>query len=82
MATKDLYSLIRIRKWDVDEKQRALGVLLRKEESILNNLAALADEMREHLPLFLARQIRTRRRSRQVELWRIAGMLGHGAGAA
>ena len=47
-------------------------------QQIVEAVRALADEMREHLPLFLARQIRTRRRSRQVELWRIARMLGHG----
>ncbi len=46
MATKDLHTLIRIRKWDVDEKQRALGMLLRKEETLLDNLAALEDEKR------------------------------------
>ena len=27
MAPKDLHTLIRIRKWDVDEKQRAVGAL-------------------------------------------------------
>ena len=46
MATKDLHSLIRLRKWDVDEKQRALGQLLRREETILDNLAALEAEKR------------------------------------
>jgi flagellar export protein FliJ len=48
MATrkKDLASLIRIRKWDVDEHQRALAALLRREEAILDAQAALAEEMR------------------------------------
>ena len=46
MAKKDLHSLIRIRKWDVDEKQRALAVFLRKEEALLDNLAALEAEKR------------------------------------
>ena len=46
MAFKDLHSLIRLRKWDVDEKQRALGQLLRREETILDNLAALEAEKR------------------------------------
>jgi flagellar export protein FliJ len=43
MAKKDLHTLIRIRKWDVDERQRALGLLLRDEEKLIdfqNRLAA------------------------------------------
>jgi flagellar export protein FliJ len=46
MATKDLSTLIRIRKWDVDEKQRAVAALLRREEAILAAQAALEDEVR------------------------------------
>jgi flagellar export protein FliJ len=45
MVTKDLHSLIRIRKWDVEEKQRALAALLRREEAVLDAQAALAAEM-------------------------------------
>ena len=45
MATTDLHTLIRIRKWDVDEKQRAVAVLLRREEAILAAGAALAVAM-------------------------------------
>jgi flagellar export protein FliJ len=45
---KDLHTLIRMRKWDVDEKQRALAVLLRREEAILaaqdDLAAAIAQE--------------------------------------
>jgi flagellar export protein FliJ len=35
MAKKGLHTLIRLRKWDVDERQRALGTLLREEEGVL-----------------------------------------------
>jgi flagellar export protein FliJ len=40
---KDLHALIRLRKWEVDEKQRALAVLLRAEESVLARQQALED---------------------------------------
>jgi flagellar export protein FliJ len=43
-AAKDLHTLIRVRKWDVDERQRALGALLRREEAII---AAQHDLVRE-----------------------------------
>jgi flagellar export protein FliJ len=42
---KDLHTLIRLRKWDVDERQRALAALLRREESILAAQRALKEEM-------------------------------------
>jgi flagellar export protein FliJ len=42
MAKKGLHTLIRVRQWEVDEKQRALGVLLREEEAVLAAQAALA----------------------------------------
>jgi len=45
MADKDLHTLIRVRKWDVEEKQRALGVLLRREGDVLATQAALFDEL-------------------------------------
>ncbi len=45
MAKKDLHTLIRLRKWDVDEKQRALGLLLRQEESVIDRQAALEAEV-------------------------------------
>ncbi len=51
MAPKDLHTLIRIRKWDVDEKQRAVGALLRREESILENQTALDEEMKREMAL-------------------------------
>ena len=45
MAKKDLHTLIRLRKWDVDEKQRALGLLLRQEESVIDRQADLEAEI-------------------------------------
>src|SRR4051812_33142786 len=45
MATKDLHTLIRIRKWEVDEKQRAVAAFLRREEGILQAQHDLADEI-------------------------------------
>lgn len=42
---KDLHTLIRLRKWDVDEKQRALAVLLRQEEGVIERIQALAMEV-------------------------------------
>ena len=45
MADKDLHTLIRLRKWDVDEKQRLLAVLLQQEEAVLARQAALEDEV-------------------------------------
>ena len=47
MAKMDLHTLIRVRKWDVEEKQRALGSLLRDEERILEFQAALVRELDE-----------------------------------
>lgn len=47
MAKMDLHTLIRVRKWDVEEKQRALGQLLRDEERILEFQAALNRELDE-----------------------------------
>jgi flagellar export protein FliJ len=51
VALKDLHTLIRIRKWDVDEKQREVAALMRREEDILANQVALAEEMRNELAL-------------------------------
>jgi flagellar export protein FliJ len=45
MADKDLHSLIRLRKWDVDEKQRLLAVVLQQEEAVLARQAALEAEV-------------------------------------
>lgn len=47
MAKTDLHTLIRVRKWDVEEKQRALGALLRNEEQLLEFSAALERELAE-----------------------------------
>src|SRR4051812_17032955 len=45
MAKKDLNTLIRLRKWDVDEKQRSLAVLLRQEEGVVERQAQLEAEV-------------------------------------
>ncbi|TAL01000.1 MAG: hypothetical protein EPO08_11795 [Rhodospirillaceae bacterium] len=45
MAAKDLHTLIRIRKWDVDEKQREVAGLMRREEAILAAQRDLAEEI-------------------------------------
>jgi flagellar export protein FliJ len=45
MVKKDLHTLIRLRKWDVDEKQRTLGQLLRQEESVIERQRDLEAEI-------------------------------------
>ena len=45
MANKDLQTLIRVRKWNVDEKQRAVAVLLRQEDAVLDVGRALELEI-------------------------------------
>ena len=42
---KDLHALIRLRKWEVDEKQRALGLLLREEERVIARQTALEQSL-------------------------------------
>jgi len=49
VAKKGLHTLIRLRKFDVDEKQRALAVLLRSEEQIIEHQNALEAEVRAEL---------------------------------
>jgi len=51
MAKKGLHTLIRVRKWDVDEKQRAVGALLRDEEKIIEFQQALEREITEEKAL-------------------------------
>jgi len=46
-------------------------------QNVIEFSRALADEVGENLPLFLAAEVRARRRGRQVELRRIARMLSH-----
>lgn len=46
---KDLHTLIRLRKWDVDEKQRALAVLLRQEEEVIARQRALEEEVQAEI---------------------------------
>lgn len=49
MPKKDLQTLIRVRKWEVDEKQRGLAVLLRQEESVLERQSALEAEIKHEI---------------------------------
>jgi flagellar protein FliJ len=49
MPKKDLHTLIRVRKWEVDEKQRGLAVLLRQEESVIERQAALKAEIKREI---------------------------------
>lgn len=44
MADSDLETLIRLRKFEVDERQRAMAVLLRQEEAVLSGLTSLSNE--------------------------------------
>lgn len=46
---KDLHTLIRLRKWDVDERQRALAVLLRQEEGVITKQAELEATIKAEL---------------------------------
>ncbi|MGE3333082.1 MAG: flagellar export protein FliJ [Rhodospirillaceae bacterium] len=46
MAKKDLHNLIRLRKWDVDEKRRSLATLLRHEEAVIERQNALEEEIK------------------------------------
>jgi flagellar export protein FliJ len=42
---KELDSLLRLRKWTVDERRRELGVLLAREQALLDQIAAMDDRM-------------------------------------
>lgn len=44
MARSDLETLIRLRKFEVDERQRAMALLLRREEAVLSGIDALENE--------------------------------------
>jgi flagellar export protein FliJ len=46
---KDLHTLIRLRKWDVDEKQRVLATLLRQEEGVIAKQAELEAEVKAEM---------------------------------
>ena len=48
---KDLHTLIRLRKWDVDERQRALAVLLVQEEGVIAKQAELEATVKSELAL-------------------------------
>lgn len=57
MATgKDLKAIIRITRFDVDERRRALGVLLRREAEIEDGLKALAEELERERAIAAADQ--------------------------
>lgn len=43
---KDLHTLIRLAKWEVDEAQRALGALLTREQEIIDELARMAEQLK------------------------------------
>lgn len=47
MAKMELHTLIRVRKWDVEEKQRALAALLADEEKVLDFQRALERELEQ-----------------------------------
>ncbi len=47
MAKMDLHTLIRVRKWTVEEKQRALAALLADEEKVLEFQRALERELEQ-----------------------------------
>lgn len=44
MPQSDLETLIRLRKFEVDERQRAMAMLMRREEAVLSGLDALDKE--------------------------------------
>lgn len=47
MPKVDLHTLIRVRKWDVEERQRALASLLADEEKVLDFQRALERELEQ-----------------------------------
>lgn len=44
---QDLHAVIRLRKWEVDEKRRELGTLLAEQEAVIQRRAALDEEIRQ-----------------------------------
>lgn len=44
---QDLHAVIRLRKWEIDEKRRELGALLAEQETVVQRRAALDDEIRQ-----------------------------------
>lgn len=47
MAKNELKTLIRVHKFELDEKQRKLGALLRFEQSLLNRKVLLAERFKQ-----------------------------------
>ncbi|MGD9637775.1 MAG: hypothetical protein AB7U85_01795 [Alphaproteobacteria bacterium] len=45
--SEDLYALIRLKKWEIDEKRRALADLFSQEEKVINNIKKLLEELEE-----------------------------------
>ncbi|GAB3440326.1 hypothetical protein [Insolitispirillum peregrinum] len=77
---RDLKGVIRFRKWELDEKRRALGDLLRKEQGLLDALEKFDQEMLaeqraaaanaiEGGMTFASYAIAARARREQVTLW-------------
>lgn len=58
MARSDLETLIRLRKFEVDERQRAMAMLMRREEAVLSGLGALDKEKENEAALMS-----------EVEIW-------------
>jgi flagellar protein FliJ len=46
MASKDIHSLIRLKKWTVDEERRALAELLSQEAAVIRNQRMLEERVR------------------------------------
>ena len=44
---KNLHAIIKLQKWEVDEKRRALGEMMRYEEAILTELKRLEEELKK-----------------------------------
>lgn len=42
---QDLHAVIRLRKWEIDEKRRELSVLLSEQEAVVQRRAALDEEI-------------------------------------
>ena len=57
---KDLHNLIRLRKWDVDEKRRALAAMLRHEEAVVERQNALEAEIKAEMAFAAAAPVELR----------------------
>lgn len=77
---RDLKGVIRFRKWELDEKRRALGDLLRKEQGLIDALQKFDEEMQaeqraasanalEGGLMFGMYSVAAKARREQVQLW-------------